>query len=101
MLIRLKSKGSIDPALALSQADVLGRRLKDLRRLRRKVLDAADGDDQIQSTKAMLDYLGSAQWRDEVPSDLFETLVERISVVSADEAKFRLLNGLELTGRLV
>lgn len=101
VLIRLKSKGGIDPALALSQADALGRRLKDLRRLRRKVLDAADEDQQIQATEAILDYLESARWQDEVPPDLFETLVERITVVSAEEVKFRLLNGLELTERLV
>ena len=75
--------------------------MKELRRLRRKVLEAADGDDQIQSTETMLDYLESAQWQDEAPPDLFETLVERITVVSAEEVKFRLLNGLELTERLV
>lgn len=101
VLIRLKSKGGIDPALALSQADALSRRLKDLRRLRRKVLEAADGDDQIRETEFILDYLGSSQWQDEVPPDLFEALVERITVVSAEEVKFRLLNGLELTERLV
>ena len=101
VLIRLKSKGCIDPALALSQADELNRKLRDLRRLRRKVLSAADGDEQIQSTEAMLDYLETAQWQTEVTSDLFENLVARITVVSADEVKFRLLNGLELTERLV
>jgi len=101
VLIRLKSKGSIDPALALSQADALSRKLKELRRLRRKVLEAIDGDDQIQETESMLDYLESAQWRDEVPADLFENLVEQITVISAEEVKFRLLNGLELTERLV
>lgn len=101
VLIRLKSKGCIDPALALSQADEMNRRLRDLRRLRRKVLEAADGDEQIQSTEAMLDYLEIAQWQTEVTSDLFENLVERITVVSADEVRFRLLNGLELAERLV
>ena len=101
VLIRLKSKGCIDPALALSQADEMNRRLKDLRRLRRKVLAAADGDEQIQSTEAILDYLDGAQWQTEVTPDLFENLVARITVVSADEVKFRLLNGLELTERLV
>ena len=101
VLIRLKSKGCIDPALALSQADELNRKLRDLRRLRRKVLAAADGDEQIQSTEAMLDYLETARWQTEVTSDLFENLVERITVASAEEVKFRLLNGLELTERLV
>ena len=101
MLIRLKSKGCIDPALALSQADELNRKLRDLRRLRRKVLAAADGDEQIQSTEAILDYLENTRWQTEVTPDLFENMVERITVVSADEVKFRLLNGLELTERLV
>ena len=101
VLIRLKSKGCINPALALSQADELNRKLRDLRRLRRKVLAAADGDEQIQSTEAILDYLETAQWQTEVTPELFENLVERITVVSADEVKFQLLNGLELTERLV
>lgn len=101
VLIRLKSKGCIDPALALSQADEMSRKLRNLRRLRRKVLEAADGDEQIQSTEAILDYLEAAQWQTEVTSDLFENLVERITVVSAGEVKFRLLNGLELAERLV
>lgn len=101
VLIRLKSKGCIDPALALSQVDELGRRLRDLRRLRRKVLEAADGDEQIQSTEALLDYLEGAQWQTEVTPDLFENLVERITIVSAEVIKFRLPNGLELTERLV
>lgn len=101
VLIRLKSKGCIDPALALSQADALNRKLRDLRRLRRKVLEAADGDEQIQATEAMLDYLDSAQWQDEVTPDIFENLVERITVVSAEEVRLRLLNGLELMERLV
>ncbi len=101
VLTRLKNKECIDSALALSQADELGRKLRDLRRLRRKVLEAADGDEQIQDTEAMLDYLDGAPWLDEVTPDLFENLVERIAVVSAEEVRFRLLNGLELTERLV
>ena len=101
VLIRLKSKGGIDPALALSQADELNRKLRDLRRLRRKVLEAADGDEQIQSTETLLDYLEAAQWQDKVTPDLLENLVDRITVASPDEVKFRLLNGLELSERLV
>ena len=101
VLTRLNSKGCIDPALALSRADELGRRLRDLRRLRRKVLEAADGDKQIQSTEALLDYLEGTQWQTEVTPDLFDNLVERVTVVSAEAVKFRLPNRLELTERLV
>ena len=101
VLIRLKSKGCIDPALALSQADEMNRKLRDLRRLRRKVMAAADGDALIQSTEAMMDYLETALWQTEATPELFESLVERITVISAEEVKFRLLNGLELTERVV
>ncbi|MBD5118505.1 MAG: hypothetical protein HDT37_05285 [Clostridiales bacterium] len=101
VLIRLRSKGCIDPVLALSQADEMSRKLRDLRRLRRKVLETADGDEQTQSTEAILDYLETAQWQAEVTPELFENLVERIIVVSAEEVKFRLLNGLELAEGLV
>lgn len=101
VLIRLKSKGCADPALILSQAEEMGRRLRELRRERRKVLDAAGGDEQILSTESMLDYLSGAQWQAEVTPELFEMLVERLTVVSEQEVKLRLLNGLELTERLV
>mgnify|MGYP007025347600 CR=1 FL=1 len=40
-------------------------------------------------------------WQTEVTPELFENLVERITVVSAEVVKFRLLNGLELVERLV
>ena len=79
----------------------MNRKLRDLRRLRRKVLETADGDEYIQSTEAMLDYLETAQWQTEITPDLFENLVERITVVSAEAVRFRLLNGLELAERLV
>ncbi len=100
-LSRLKSKGCIDSALALSQADELSRKLRDLRRLRRKLLEATYGDETIQTTEAMLDYLDGASWQDEATPELFENLVDRITVVSAEEVKIRLLNGLELAERLV
>lgn len=101
VLIRLKNKGCIDPALALSQADEMNRKLRDLRRIRRKVMATADGDEQIQATETVLDYLENAQWQTEVTSELLDNLVERITVTSAEEVKLRLLNGLELAERLV
>lgn len=100
-LSRLKSKGCIDSALALSQADGLSRKLRDLRRLRRKLLETAGGDEQIRATEAMLDYLEAARWQDEADPEWFGSLVDRITVASAEEVIFQLPNGLELTERLV
>ena len=54
-----------------------------------------------EGAEALLDYLDGARWHTEVTPDLFDNLVERITVVSADEVRFHLLNGLELAERLV
>lgn len=49
----------------------------------------------------MLDYLEAARWQDEADPEWFGNLVDRITVASAEEVTFRLLNGLELAERLV
>ncbi len=97
VLVRLKSKGYIDPALYLSQEDEIRQKLTQLRRLRRRLMDAAGEDAQVQDTEIMLDYLEDGpEWIDGPQPELFEALVRRIAIVSADTIKFRLLNGLEL-----
>lgn len=101
VLVRLKSKGYVDSALYLSQLDEIDRKLRDFRKLRRRILDAAGEDAQIQDMELMLDYLEQGpDWMEEVPADLFESLIERIVIVSAEQVKFKLHNGLELAERI-
>ena len=101
VLVRLKSKGYVDPALYLSQQGEIEQKLRTLRRLRRRILDSTSEDAQIQDTEIMLDCLEDGPQRLEEPSpELFESLVRRIVIVSADTLKFTLLNGLELTERI-
>lgn len=68
---------------------------------RRELLDCAGGDAQLAATEAQLERLEGAAWADELPPDFFEALAERVELASADEVRFRLPNGLELTERLV
>ena len=69
-----------------------------LRRLRRRLMDATGEDAQIRDTEIMLDCLEDGpEWMDEPSPELFESLVRRIVILSADTLKFTLLNGLELT----
>lgn len=97
VLTRLKSKGYVDSALYLSQEDEIRQKLTQLRRLRRRQMDAADEDAQIRDTGIMLDYLEDGpEWLEEPQPELFESLVDRIIINSADTLKFKLLNGLEL-----
>ena len=101
VLVRLKSKGYVDPALYLSQQGEIEQKLRTLRRLRRRIMDSTGEDSQIQDTEIMLDCLEDGpQWLGEPSQELFESLVRRIVIVSADTLKFTLLNGLELTERI-
>ena len=98
VLVRLKLKGYVDSALYLSQMDEIDRKLRELRKLRRRLLEAAGEDRQIHDTERMMEYLEDGpEWLDEVPSDLFGELLDRIIIISPERLKFRLLNGMELS----
>lgn len=97
VLVRLKLKGYVDSALYLSQMDEIDRKLRELRKLRRRLLEAAGEDRQIHDTERMMEYLEDGpEWLDEVPAELFGELIERIIIISPERLKFRLLNGMEL-----
>ena len=101
VLTRLKSKGYIDPALYLSQMTELDGKVRELRKLRRKVMERSGGDQQIQQTEAMLEYLDDApEWLEEITPELFEVLVDRLFLTADGKIKIRLLNGLEVTERV-
>lgn len=87
----------VDSALYLSQMDEIDRKLRELRKLRRRLLEAAGEDRQIHDTERMMEYLEDGpEWLDEVPAELFGELIERIIIIGPERLKFRLLNGMEL-----
>ena len=74
--------------------DEIDHKLRELRKLRRRLLEAAGEDRQIHDTERMMEYLEDGP--DEVPAELFGELIERIIIISPERLKFRLLNGMEL-----
>lgn len=97
VLTRLKSKGYVDPALYLSQVDELTEKLKNLRRLRRNILDSSSEDGQIQATEAIISYLEDLTTQQEnVTPDIFDTLIDCIILEADGNLRIRLQNGLEL-----
>ncbi len=97
VLVRLKSKGYVDSALYLSQVGEIDFKLRELRGQRRRILEASGEDRQIKATEAMLDYLeDSPEYLEAVTEDILEVLIDKIIVVSAEQLKIRLHNGLEL-----
>lgn len=78
--------------------DEIDHKLRELRKLRRRLLEAAGEDQQIHDTERMMEYLEDGpEWLDEAPSDLFGALLDRIIIISPERLKFRLLNGMELS----
>ena len=102
----LSGQGKDDIARELNQLGVdRGRnrekwhpsKLRELRKLRRRLLEAAGEDRQIHDTERMMEYLEDGpEWLDEVPAELFGELIERIIIIGPERLKFRLLNGMEL-----
>jgi len=98
VFVRLQSKGYVDSALYLSQMQEIDCRVKELRGQRRRILELTGEDGQIRATEAMLDYLEvSSELLDELTEDIFETLIEKVIVVSEEQLKICLYNGLELS----
>ena len=97
VLVRLKSKGYVDSALYLSQTGEIDFKLRELRRQRRRIMEANGEDSQIKATQAMLDYLeDSPEYLEALTEEVFETLVESIFISSETAMNISLHNGLML-----
>ena len=97
VLVRLQSKGYVDSALFISQSGELDGKLRELRRLRRRIIDASGEDGQIKATEAMLDYLeGGPEFMETLTEEIFESLVAHITVQSETQLNITLHNGLTL-----
>jgi len=97
ILNRLKSKGYIESALYFTQVQEINHKIKTLRSVKRKIMESDEADSVIEATEQLLDLLDdSPEWLDEMDAELFEDMVERITVESPERIKIRLCNGLEL-----
>lgn len=101
VLTRLKSKGYMDSALYLSELDEINGKVRELRKLRRRILDSTHEDEQIRQTEDMLEYLDSSpEWLETIAPELFTLLIDRIMLTADGSVRIRLLNGLEFTEEL-
>ena len=101
VLTRLKSKGYLDSDLYLSQMDELNARARDLRKLRRGILEKTGEDEQIRRTEEMLDYLESCDGQiDGLDPLIFTVLIDRLRLTADGNVRIRLRNGLEVTETL-
>ena len=91
----------MDSDLYLSQMDELNARARELRRLRRSILEKTGEDEQICRTEEMLDYLDSGDSQmEELDSRIFTVLIDRLYLTADGNVRIRLRNGLEVTETL-
>lgn len=101
VLTRLKSKGYMDSDLYLSQLDEINAKARELRRLRRGILEKTGEDKQIRQTEDVLEYLENGDcWMDELDPLIFTTLIDRLFLTADGAIRIRLKNGLEVTEKL-
>ena len=105
VLATLKAKGYMDPALYLSEQAEVNKRMRDLRRLRRKIMDNTHDDRLIHQTEMMLEYLETMPDTG-IGSDsaIFTMLIDRILLAPNGEIQIKAINGMvftESTGKAV
>ncbi len=96
VLKRLRSKEYMESALYYSKTQEIGARIKELRTLKASLMEQEHTETAaaLEALQATLE--SGPEWLDGFDEDLFETMVERITVTSPEQVKFRLFCGLEL-----
>ena len=100
MLAAMHQAGLVDPDLFISQSNTLASQLQAAKREKKRLIGARD-DDTIAQTKALLEELElMPDFLPEFDGEVFETLVEKITVEHGGLLRFHLKNGLRLTEAL-
>lgn len=96
MLASLKKQGLIDPDIFIAQSNNLAHELREIKRKKERILDG-DSDETIPKTQEMAEVLDNGpDFLERFSPDLFQGLVERITVIDNNHFVIRLKNGLEL-----
>ena len=87
----------MDSDLYLSQIDELNARARELRRLRRGIMEKTGEDEQIRKTEEMLEYLecGDGQL-EELDPLIFTALIDCLFLTEDGSIRIRLQNGVEV-----
>ena len=99
-LTQLQQQGGVDPDTFISSSNKLNEQLRRWKQEKTRLLDT-DSDDMIDRTREIMDVLTDGpDFLDQFDAELFDALVERITVESNERLRFRLKNGLELTEQI-
>ena len=97
MLTRMNQCGCVDPDIFISQSNELARQLREAKQKKERLMVEA-GDETIPRTQELLESLETMpEFLPAFDGEIFNDLVDRVTVMDGVTLRFRLKNGLELT----
>lgn len=100
VVAQLHNKGILNSAEFTTQSGELSRKASELRSERRRILMEDEDDELIDNLRAFNETLADYIPADTFDEDLFEQIVENITVISGQKLSFRLVGGLALTEKI-
>lgn len=100
VITRLHTSGVLDAADYAKQTSEIGNRITDLRIERRKKLTEDEDDILLDTLKALNGILEEYEPTAEFDNDLFEQIVQDITVNDNTQITFRLLGDIQLTEKI-
>ena len=101
VLTRLKTKGFLDEAKFQTQTAELNTKIFRLQRELKQLMQSDDEDETLDQIEMLTDFFAKRQdLMVYFESEAFESIVEKILVISRNELEFHLIGGLKLTERI-
>lgn len=101
VLARLKTKGFLDNAKYLEQTAELNAKVNKLQSELKKITHLDDEDETLDQIDMLIDYFEKqSNPISEFNESAFESIVEKIVVISQNEMEFHIIGGLKLTEKI-
>jgi len=98
VLNTLKSKGYMDSAVFIEQTHKITHEIKKLQDAKRNMIDHDEDDQAISDIKDLITIVSAgSDFLTEFDKTLFHSIIGKVTAVSDEKIKFRLLGGVELT----
>ncbi len=97
VITKLHTSGILKAADYSAQTSEIGNKITELRVERRKKLSEDENDEMLDGLQELNEILSESIPQDEFDSELFEQIVESITIDDSTKITFKLLGGIKLT----
>lgn len=100
MIAKLHTKGILCDADYMAQSGEIAQKLTALRVERRKKLSEDENDEWLDAVRTLNEILTDYELKDEFDEELFEQIIESVTVISGTELHFKLIGGITLPEKI-